>query len=201
MNNIPWNKGKKNVYSKETLKKMSLAKLGKPISQEHKNKISEYNKKFCTNKRFPSVKGKTYEEMYGKEKSDILKEKRRISLLSKNPSSWLTGRKRSEESRKKSSLMWKGKKSHLWKGGVSKENELIRKSTEYKVWREKVFKRDNYICQFCKKVGGVLNADHIKPFSKYPELRFDVTNGRTLCVSCHRKTDTFGHKCKKYETK
>jgi 5-methylcytosine-specific restriction endonuclease McrA len=38
----------------------------------------------------------------------------------------------------------------------------------------------------------VLQADHIKPFAHHPELRFDVNNGRTLCVPCHRKTDTYG---------
>ena len=92
-----------------------------------------------------------------------------------------------------------GANSHLWKGGVTKENDKIRKSTEYRDWRIAVFERDNYTCQNCGVIGGDLQADHIKPFAYFIELRFDISNGRTLCKPCHHKTPTFGEKAKEYE--
>ena len=68
-----------------------------------------------------------------------------------------------------------------------KKTQDFRKSEEYKNWRMRVFERDNFKCQVCGKVGGELNAHHIKEFSEYPELRFEVDNGITLCVNCHKK--------------
>ena len=58
--------------------------------------------------------------------------------------------------------------------------------------------RDNYTCQICGTRGGDLEADHIKPFAYYPDIRFELSNGRTLCKPCHRKTDTYGEKAKKH---
>ena len=92
-----------------------------------------------------------------------------------------------------------GDKCNFWLGGVSTENELQRKTPEYKEWRTKVFERDNFTCQECNKKGLKIHADHIKPFSKHKELRFNIDNGRTLCVECHYKTETYGGKMLKYE--
>lgn len=90
-----------------------------------------------------------------------------------------------------------GSNNNHWKGGVTSEHQRIRHSPEIKQWRKDVFKRDNYTCVLCgrrNKKGDkvVLNADHIKPFSKYPELRTVLDNGRTLCVECHKKAETNG---------
>lgn len=113
-------------------------------------------------------------------------------LMSLNNAHARLGTKESNETRLKKAIALKGERNHNWKGGATKENERILKSAEYQIWREQVFKRDNYTCQFCGKRGGKIQADHIKPFALFPELRLDLENGRTLCVPCHFKTDTHG---------
>lgn len=86
-----------------------------------------------------------------------------------------------------------------WKGGRTAANILARTSTRYKEWRKAVFERDNYTCVWCgDNKGNNLNADHIKPFAYYEELRYEINNGRTLCHDCHKKTDTYGRKVFKY---
>jgi len=60
-------------------------------------------------------------------------------------------------------------------------------SFEYKLWRTAVFERDKYTCVWCGHKGYV-EADHIKPFALFPELRFAIDNGRTLCRPCHVTT-------------
>lgn len=84
----------------------------------------------------------------------------------------------------------KWEKSPFWKWWVTKQNKLDRTRTIYLEWRQKVFERDNYTCQDCwirswnwKKI--YLQAHHKKWFADYPENRYDVDNGITLCKDCH----------------
>jgi 5-methylcytosine-specific restriction protein A len=51
--------------------------------------------------------------------------------------------------------------------------------------------RDGHQCVQCG-ARDCLHADHIKPRSQFPDLAYDVSNGRALCKSCHQKTDTYG---------
>jgi hypothetical protein len=88
----------------------------------------------------------------------------------------------------------RGKNHNFYRDGKCDERMLLRRGIEYKLWRESVFLRDNFTCIWCGHRGGRLEADHIKPFSLFPELRFAIDNGRTLCVDCHKKTDTYSWK-------
>lgn len=91
----------------------------------------------------------------------------------------------------------KGSGNGNWKGGITPHNRRVRASDEYKAWRKAVFERDGYTCVWCGQVGYELHADHIKPFATHPDLRFEVSNGRTLCVECHKKTDSYLSRGKK----
>lgn len=86
----------------------------------------------------------------------------------------------------------RGEKNGNWNGGTGTERHQAMGKIEYVLWRTSIFMRDDYTCQQCLVRGGELNADHIKPWALYPELRYAIDNGRTLCVSCHRQTDTWG---------
>ena len=99
-----------------------------------------------------------------------------------------------------------GSKHYNWKGGITAENTRIRNSLDSKVWKQAVKQRDDWTCVICgiKNHVGLgksvkLHADHIKPFSLFPELRFAIDNGRTLCEDCHRKTDTFAGRIRRYK--
>ena len=59
-------------------------------------------------------------------------------------------------------------------------------SNEYSNWRDSVYQRDKYTCQNCGRVGGTLNAHHILPWEMFPDECFNITNGITLCKSCHK---------------
>ena len=87
-----------------------------------------------------------------------------------------------------------GPNCHFWRGGVSSENRKIRYSARMEKWRKTVFTRDDYMCQHCGARSGKgrpvhLHAHHVKSFAYYPELRFEVSNGLTLCRDCHRAVE------------
>lgn len=55
----------------------------------------------------------------------------------------------------------------------------------YKNFRLAVLKRDNFTCQMCKSKQR-LNVHHIIKWSSASSLRYDVSNGITLCSFCHK---------------
>lgn len=68
--------------------------------------------------------------------------------------------------------------------------------SRHRKWREKVLKREKYLCQECRRYGrtdkdglpvAATTAHHIKHRDKHPELAYTVSNGMALCSACHNK--------------
>ena len=83
-------------------------------------------------------------------------------------------------------------------------NKKVRYTSKYKSWRTAVFQRDSYTCQRCgtsskkARCRVYLHAHHRVPldvllrgltFAKAMQCPsvWDISNGETLCVSCHRR--------------
>jgi len=173
---------------------MAKFQKGHIITSEVRRKISLGLKGF---KRSPE----TIERMRSAQKinkSHVSKETGEKIRLAK------LGKKASLETRRKMSEAQSGEKSNTWKGGTTPIVLLIRHCFEYRQWVSDCFHRDDFTCQRCHARGGVLNAHHIKSFSKImseykirsleealqcAEL-WDVINGQTHCKGCHSLINT-----------
>lgn len=185
------------------------SKITKKVNCSKKNwELTKFCSRSCINKgRVSWNKGGHLTEKHKEKLREVLKGK----CLNTGNTHFKKGERKSVETEfKKGKRPWnygipnpnfQGINNPRWKGGITSENHKIRTSREYKEWRTKVFERDNYICQECGIKGGwhkdinkkiTLNADHIKPFALFPELRLEISNGKTLCIKCHRKTKTYG---------
>lgn len=154
-------------HSEATKEKMRQRALGRKNSEATKKKMSE------TRKNNPEKYSGKNHPLFGKKRPDVT-----------------------------------GNRNPNWNGGVSSIYRKMRQSAKYKEWRQACFERDRFACQTCGKTNTVVNVDHIKPFAliiaehKIKTIEqfyacgemWNMNNGRTLCVSCHEQTPTFGSK-------
>lgn len=163
-----------------------MAKKGEKISEEHRQKIIAFNKSRVWTKEQRLARAQLARDTH-------------------------TGMKRSDETKRKMSLKQLGIRKKPLSEHVTPLHTAIRKSFKYRQWRSDVYQRDNYTCQFCGVIGGVvLNADHIKPFynilkenkigsldeADMCEELWNINNGRTLCLDCHKTTESY---CRRIE--
>lgn len=146
----------------------------------------------------PFNKGKSWEEYYGREKAEWMREN--LNLFKKGniptyPSSVkgktyeeIFGVERAREIKEKQSEsrigFRTGELCHFWNGGTSREPY----SPEFNVGLKKIIrKRDNYTCLICNKPenGRRHQVHHID----YDKTNIDPLDLMTLCLSCHMKTN------------
>ena len=89
-------------------------------------------------------------------------------------SGYWTGKKRPEMAEKK---------NPAWKGGA------------HSFIKRRCLERDDYTCQQCGyREPEIMETDHIRPKSVFPELRYVLENLVTLCPNCHRRKTMQEHK-------
>ncbi len=132
---------KRKPHSTDTKKKISLAKKGKPLSEEHKKALRKGHKEMSPESRARMSRGKA-------------------------------------------------EKNHHWNGG------------DWRYWRNQALIRDDYTCQICGfREPEIMEIDHIKPKSVFPELKLILENLVTLCPICHRRKTIREFKSKPWNKK
>jgi hypothetical protein len=196
---IPWNKGtigvstgrpKGMAHTEETKKKISVSRKGKP-AWNRGIPMTEKQQKIliaCSKGRPPWNKGKQMSDEYRKKVEDSR------SMFQKGHTPWNKGGHHSietiikvSESKLKSEKTSRGENHPFYIDGKGRERGRERHTRKFMVWRDSVYERDGYTCKTCGDKGTGLHAHHIKSFAHYPELRFNINNGLTLCEECHMK--------------
>ena len=165
-------------HNEETKRKIGLANsitlLNRKLSEEHKINIGLAS----LGRKHPP-------------RTIKWKEKQRIAKIGKkhNPHSEATKEKIRLANINNGSKppVQRGEKCHFWKGGITPKNEVSRKSLEFRLWRERVFERDNFVCQKTQIKGGKLHPHHINNFAEKEDLRFIIDNGITLSEKAHKE--------------
>lgn len=82
-----------------------------------------------------------------------------------------------------------GSKHYKYNPNLSEEDRVRRENQRGDImrWVKQVFEHGDYTCQKCDVRGKELNAHHIDSWDIHPNERFEVNNGATLCVDCHKE--------------
>lgn len=150
----------------------------KPHTEEAKQKMRDARlrnpTRYWANKELPahvrdaqlkSVIGNSFAKGKTHKNSDSFKEKTRLRMLGdKNP-------------------RWVKDRSKLQRYSDASKD---RRSSAYNEWRKRVLLRDNFTCKIANpECIGRIEAHHILGWTQYPELRYEINNGITLCHFHH----------------
>jgi len=136
--------------------------------------------------------GKTFEKHPDKAYSEWEKQQFCSKSCKSKGNKHRLGHRHSIETRNKMSASHpKGESSPNWIKDRSKlkrygDASKDRRSYAYNNWRREVYKRDQFTCRIKNdSCSGRIEAHHILSYSEYPELRYKLNNGITLCRAHH----------------
>ena len=177
IDNHVWYPRPKHLLSNHGCPKCSTNKNSKRRTKTNEDFINEFNEKF------PNSNIEILSEYVGV--YDYIKCR---CLLDDNiweitPHNLLKGRGCPECAKRN----FQGENNPRWNPTITdEEREIGRNYSDYKEWRESVFKRDNYTCQVTGKQGRLV-AHHLYSYDINKEKRLDIDNGITILEEIHRK--------------
>lgn len=173
---IPWNKGTKGL----TKANSGSFKKGMKVANEKPkiektchcgkiffvkpslNRVKSCSRSCASKIRPHNMKGKNMSEE-AKEKMRVAHQKRLLQLKNNGLNHW----------------------NYLEDRSLLKKQDR-RNDSLYKDWRKNVWLRDNFRCKIANPdCSGRIEAHHILSWSEYPELRYQINNGITLCHAHH----------------
>lgn len=146
-------------HTPTNLEQLRLYRKGRPLTEEHKRKISEAQK--------------------GRPKNLTDEARRIMSDKKKGKPAWNKGMKGYNS----------GCKNSRWIKDRSKVKTFEKRiGSLYSQHHKACLLRDNFTCQMKdENCSGRLEVHHIKRWQTHPELRYEISNGITLCHEHHRR--------------
>lgn len=174
--------------SQEQKDKISKAHLGMIFSDEHRKNLSK------SHKGHVPTNLEQLRELSKRPKSAECIKKIRLSNLGKKHR-WTKKSLSKFRKKKLGKPTWNkgligfnaGPLNSRWISDRTKlKNRDRRHDSDYQSWFKKCRRRDNNRCRIGNKdCGGQLEVHHILSYKDYPELRYDIKNGITLCHRHH----------------
>ena len=83
-------------------------------------------------------------------------------------------------------ILASGSNNSRWNYNLSQEERINKRKTEKDtIWKKKIFARDNYTCQKCRKQSNLI-AHHLNSYNWCVKERYMTENGICLCQDCHK---------------
>lgn len=174
--------------------KMSIPQISKKLNCDSGNLSKQFKKLGIQTRKGKEVFDNWWNNASDKERESFVNNSKNIAnahLQTKSSRDKLREVMQTNEYKRKMSKTKIGTNNGRYKESLSEMHRVkTRGIFGYKKWSKQVRERDDYTCKICGKTkddGYNLVAHHLDSYDTHKDLRLDLDNGVTLCVSCHNK--------------